>query len=54
MEIFNNEYDADTSEYNLIKRFFQILNQNQPDIITGYNIFGFDEDYIFKRAEFLC
>ena len=29
----------------------QCINRYNPDMITGYNIFGFDFDYIIKRVE---
>ncbi len=52
MEIFDGP-DNDENEYCLIKRFFELLKIHQPDIITGYNIFGFDEEYIFNRSEMM-
>ena len=29
----------------------QCINRYNPDMITGYNIFGFDFDYINKRVK---
>ncbi len=45
--------DYDRNELELINAFFELIDKHQPDIITGYNIFGFDENYIFQRAELL-
>ena len=38
------------TEQELISKWIMIINKLDPDIITGYNIFGFDYDYIYKRA----
>ena len=38
-------------EADLLLEFSKILRQKDPDIITGYNIFGFDFKYLMKRAE---
>jgi DNA polymerase elongation subunit (family B) len=48
------------TEKELIIKWVDIINQLDPDIITGYNIIGFDFDYIYHRAleincvEYLC
>ena len=42
----------ETEEELLIAWKNLILKEN-PDIITGYNIFGFDEYYIYKRSKIL-
>ena len=38
------------SEEELLIGWAEFLGKLQPDIITGYNIFGFDDDYIMKRV----
>ncbi len=38
------------SERELIERFGEYLAEIDPDIITGWNIFGFDLEYLYKRA----
>lgn len=38
------------TERELLERFGAYLAQVDPDIITGWNIFGFDLEYLFKRA----
>ena len=50
VETFN---DDNMSELRMIKRFFQIIKYNKPDIITGYNIFRFDYEYIYERLVLL-
>jgi DNA polymerase elongation subunit (family B) len=48
------------TEKHVIIKWIEIMNSVNPDIITGYNIFGFDFDYIYHRAlelncaEYLC
>ena len=39
------------SEKDLILGWAKFIEKLDPDIITGYNIWGFDWEYIFKRAE---
>ena len=40
---FDNEED-------MIVAWTELINDSDPDIITGYNIFGFDFNYIYHRA----
>jgi DNA polymerase elongation subunit (family B) len=39
------------TEQELLLGFTKLMRKINPDIITGYNIFGFDFKYIKKRAE---
>ena len=41
------------TERELIKGFAKYVRKYDPDIITGYNIFGFDFKYLYDRAELL-
>ena len=56
-EICNSldEYDISVecckNERELLLKWMQCINRYNPDMITGYNIFGFDFDYISKRVE---
>ena len=34
-----------------IERFFSIINDIKPDVITGYNSENFDWDFLFQRAD---
>jgi DNA polymerase elongation subunit (family B) len=38
------------TEKEMIKKWCQLIKRIDPDIITGYNILGFDFEYIYKRA----
>lgn len=43
------------SEIDIIYKFFDLINSEDPTIITGFNIFGFDIDYIISRLKLkLC
>ncbi len=39
------------SEKKLLLRWVKLIQDHNPDYITGYNIFGFDFDYIIGRVE---
>lgn len=41
------------TEEKMIEEWFRWLVLENPDILIGYNIFGFDESYLWKRAEIL-
>ena len=38
-------------EVDLLTRWTQVIQEENPDIIIGYNIFGFDYEFMFRRAE---
>jgi DNA polymerase elongation subunit (family B) len=38
------------SEVDVIKKFVHIIDTEDPDIICGYNIFGFDNKYLHDRS----
>ena len=38
-------------EVTLLTNWTQIIQKENPDIIIGYNIFGFDYEFMFRRAE---
>jgi DNA polymerase elongation subunit (family B) len=41
------------TEEEVLLKWQELINKQKPDIITGYNIWGFDEKYIYERAELL-
>jgi len=41
------------SEKKLLLAYSNFINEIDPDIIVGYNIFGFDNGYLFERAQVL-
>lgn len=38
-------------ERSVLTNWTNIINQEDPDIIIGYNIFGFDYEFMFRRAQ---
>ena len=38
-------------ELSLIKAWFEWMGRKQPDVLIGYNIFGFDSKYVYDRLE---
>ncbi|ORX41576.1 DNA/RNA polymerase [Piromyces finnis] len=51
-DILNDKYDIIfvESEYDLICEFFNQIRKLDPDLIIGYNTFGFDYKYLAQRA----
>jgi DNA polymerase elongation subunit (family B) len=41
---------ADT-ETDVLMKWAQLIQRENPDIIIGYNIFGFDYEFMFRRAQ---
>jgi DNA polymerase elongation subunit (family B) len=50
-ELPNIIVESHETESELIEGFINELNNNDCDIITGYNIFFFDEKYIYDRCK---
>jgi DNA polymerase elongation subunit (family B) len=48
----SNVYECET-EKQLMFKFIELINKHDPDIITGYNILGFDFKYIYNRCRAL-
>ena len=38
-------------EIDVIRAFFRFIRDQDPDVVTGYNVFGFDWKYIAERCE---
>ena len=39
------------TEYELLLKWTELIQKENPDIIIGYNIFGFDYEFMFRRAQ---
>ncbi len=50
-EINGIEIETFDTEKKLLIAWKDLIQKENPDIIIGYNIFGFDENYIFQRAK---
>ena len=46
------KYICCKTEKELLLRFERLVRDENPDILCGYNTFGFDDGYIAERAEF--
>lgn len=45
------EYIVCNNEKELLEIFIKCINEYKPQIITGFNSFGFDDNYVYKRME---
>jgi DNA polymerase elongation subunit (family B) len=51
MPIENSVVESYSTEREVLLAWQQLVQRENPDIIIGYNIFGFDYNFMFKRAE---
>jgi DNA polymerase elongation subunit (family B) len=51
MPIENSVVETYNSEREVLLAWQRLVQRENPDIIIGYNIFGFDYNFMFKRAE---
>lgn len=47
----NSQVETYETECELLLAWQQLVQKENPDIIIGYNIFGFDYEFMFRRAE---
>ena len=45
------EYIITKSEKQLLEIFINVLHEFKPQIINGFNSFGFDDEYVYRRME---
>ena len=50
-DVKNYEIETYNSEEGVLLAWTQLIQREDPDIIIGYNIFGFDYQFMFQRAE---
>ena len=43
--------DCVSSERELLIKWSELIQKEDPDIIIGYNIFGFDYEFMFRRSQ---
>jgi DNA polymerase elongation subunit (family B) len=48
--LHNSEIQVCDSEYDMLLEWTRLIQREDPDIIIGYNIFGFDYNFMFHRA----
>jgi DNA polymerase elongation subunit (family B) len=51
MPIQNSIIESYQTEREVLLAWQQLVQQENPDIVIGYNIFGFDYEFMFRRAE---
>jgi DNA polymerase elongation subunit (family B) len=51
MPIANSVVESYNTEKEVLLAWQQLIQRENPDIIIGYNIFGFDYEFMFRRAE---
>ena len=51
MPIENSILESYNTEKEVLLAWQQLIQRENPDIIIGYNIFGFDYEFMFRRAE---
>ena len=49
--VHNVVIESTDNERDLLLKWTELIQQENPDIIIGYNIFGFDYEFMFRRAE---
>lgn len=47
------EMESCPTERDLLQDFANLIEKENPDVIVGYNTFGFDDQYIIQRAHLL-
>jgi DNA polymerase elongation subunit (family B) len=51
MTIQNSIIESYQTEREVLLAWQQLVQRENPDIVIGYNIFGFDYEFMFRRAE---
>ena len=51
MPIENSVVESYSTEKEVLLAWQKLVQRENPDIIIGYNIFGFDYEFMFRRAE---
>ena len=49
-EVPNSEIESYATEADVLLAWTRLIQKENPDIIIGYNIFGFDYQFMFRRA----
>ncbi len=50
-EVPNATIETCEDEYSLLIKWMELIQNENPDIIIGYNIFGFDYEFMFRRSQ---
>jgi len=47
----NTVIETVDTEYQILIKWSELIQRENPDIVIGYNIFGFDYEFMFRRAQ---
>lgn len=50
-DVENATIECMETERDVLVRWAELIQEENPDIIIGYNIFGFDYEFMFRRAQ---
>ena len=50
-EVEGSEIECVDNEEQILLKWTKLIQKENPDIIIGYNIFGFDYEFMFRRAQ---
>ena len=50
LDVVNSEIQVCGNEHDMLLEWTSLIQRENPDIIIGYNIFGFDYNFMFHRA----
>jgi DNA polymerase elongation subunit (family B) len=51
LPVENSQLESYNTEEKVLLAWKELVQRENPDIIIGYNIFGFDYEFMFRRAE---
>jgi DNA polymerase elongation subunit (family B) len=51
LPVENSQLESYNTEEKVLLAWKELIQRENPDIIIGYNIFGFDYEFMFRRAE---
>ena len=49
-DVENSKIESYQTEHDVLMAWRDLIQKEDPDIIIGYNIFGFDYQFMFQRA----
>ena len=52
--VVNSQIETYNTEKEVLLAWTRLMQRENPDIIIGYNIFSFDYEFMFRRAQELC
>jgi len=50
-QVENATIECAKTERDMLLQWTELVNRENPDVVIGYNIFGFDYEFMFRRAQ---